>query len=88
MSDPQVVSASTSGQMSPEEYSRYTLRLCLEKRKQQLPATHAAADYAAECDAKLAELETAIAADDKAAVRAILDWSKATHPLFAALREG
>jgi DNA-binding GntR family transcriptional regulator len=75
-------------QVPPEEYMRYTLRLCLEKRKAQLPATHGAADYAAECDAKLADLEAAIAADDTAAVRAILDWSKATHERFAGLRAG
>jgi hypothetical protein len=29
-----------------------------------------------------------IAADDKTAVRAILDWTKATHERFTALREG
>jgi hypothetical protein len=80
--------ATADGQMSPEEYMRYTLRLCLEKRKRQLPATRPALEYADECDAKLAELNAAIAADDKTAVRAILDWTKATHERFTALREG
>lgn len=86
MPDLQVVTASTSGQAFPGEYQRWSLRLCLEKRKQQLPATHEAADYADECDEKLVELEAAIAADDQAKVREILDWTKATHARFAALR--
>ena len=83
----QTVSFGGGGIMSPEDYMRHTLRLCLLKRKAQLPATHAAADYAQECDAKLEALMAAIGADDKDAVREILDWSKATHGQFTALKE-
>ena len=75
-------------QMSAEEYMRSTLRLCLEKRPRQLPATAAAVAYADQCRAKLAELDAAIAAEDTDAVRAVLDWSQGTHAEFAALRAG
>ena len=68
------------GAMSPDEYARLTLRTCLQKRKAQLPATRAALEYAEACDAKLAEL------DEAEDFRAILDWSKATHAEFTALR--
>ena len=82
----QAVTASLAGQMAPDDYTRLTLRMCLEKRKEQLPATREAVDYAEECDAQAELLEAAIAADDQPGVRAVLDWTKATHERFSALR--
>lgn len=83
----QTVTVTAGGeQVSPEEYGRLTLRMCLEKRQKQLPATREAVDYAEACAAKLVELDAAIAADDAAAVQAILDWTQETHTQFASLR--
>jgi hypothetical protein len=83
----ETVAVMGGGQVSPEEYMRYTLRLCLEKRQQQRPCTREALAYAEQCREKAAELEAAIAANNAAAVRAILDWTKATHAEFIAARE-
>lgn len=80
------VATASGEQVSPEEYGIITLRMCLNKRKAQLPATREAVDYAEACDGKLAELEAAVTANDPAAIRAILDWTKATHAEFSALR--
>ena len=83
---PQVVVAGAEGQMAPSNYMRFTLAECLKKRKTQLPATHLAVDYADECDAQLARLVAAIAANDDDTVQEVVAWTNETHPRFHDLR--